>query len=70
MATFFFNENKFNGVKVKVIDGDIDSSLHLLRHLLRKEGWYIEKEKRLCYTKPSEARRKKRIRAKLKSRRE
>jgi ribosomal protein S21 len=69
--SIIFNNQPFKGSAVYV-RGDnaeaIERAIEELKRNLRKDGWYIEKDKRMCYNKKSLQRHIKEMRQKLKIR--
>jgi small subunit ribosomal protein S21 len=52
-------------VKVKVINGNIEKAIQILKRQMKDQGIFIELREREQYTKPSEQRRKARAIARL-----
>ncbi len=60
-------EKKMSGLCVDVRDNNVEFALRLLKRKLKKENWILELRKHEYYRKPSEIRRERRNKAKLRN---
>ena len=60
-------ERQMRGMVVDVRDNNIEFALKLLKRKLKKENWILELRKHEYYRKPSEIRRERRNKAKLRN---
>ena len=60
-------EREMRGMVVDVRDNNIEFALKLLKRKLKKENWILELRKHEYYRKPSEIKRERRNKAKLRN---
>ena len=60
-------ERKMNGLCVEVRNNNVEYALRLLKRKLKKENWILELRKHEYYRKPSEIRRERKNKAKLRN---
>lgn len=61
-------ENKLTGLRVNVINGDVETALKILKRKMKDSGIMLEYQESLAFKKPSIKKREKRIRARLRER--
>ena len=61
-------ENKLTGLVVKVMNKDIETALKILKRKMKDSGIMLEYQESLYFKKPSEEKKERRIRARLRER--